>query len=338
MGFFSKVFKSFKKGVKKIGKGIKKVMGKIGTAFGKLGIVGQIGMMFLMPHMMAGLGTFWQGFGTFATKLAGPGNSALTQMFGKTLSAIHTAGSMVGKVYTGVTDTISSAIDVVTGKGTIGDLGTSVKSIFSGPVDTFKASYAPNSENLINGEMAVPTIQDTLKINTKPTPSEISASFNNLGSFDSGSILAPPVVTPVVPPVTPPENMLSKIIDYGKDTLDTVKTNIKEYDLGEKISTNLTAGFDEGIKEQGYEAIVGKRPDPVFNSTTIDIGGMYNVANQSNVVDQVDLTMQREIGNPYIVNSMVNYDHLQSGLLQDETSWFHSKQQASNLINNRSYN
>ena len=337
MGFFSKIFKSFKKGVKKIGRGIKKVMGKVGKAFGKLGIVGQIGLMFLMPHMMAGLGTFWQGFGSFASKLAGPESSVISKIFGKTLSAVHTAGSMVGKVYTGVTDTINSAIDVVTGKGTLGDLKTSVKSIFTGPVDTFKASFAPNT---LGGATPVPTIQDTIDVISKPSPS-IADSFNNATNFDSGSILAPPVVTPVVPPVVPSvtsqKNMLSKIVDYGRDTLDTVKTNIKEYDLGETISTNLTSGIDEGIKQQGYEAIVGKRPDPTYNSTTIDIGGMYNVANQSNIVDQVDLTMQKEIGNPYIVNSMINYDHLQSGLIQDETSWFHSKQQASNLINNIGY-
>ena len=216
MGFFSKIFKSFKKGVKKIGRGIKKVMGKVGKAFGKLGIVGQIGLMFLMPHMMAGLGTFWQGFGSFASKLAGPESSVISKIFGKTLSAVHTAGSMVGKVYTGVTDTINSAIDVVTGKGTLGDLKTSVKSIFTGPVDTFKASFSPNT---LGGTTPVPTIQDTIDVISKPS---ITDSFNNATAFDSGSILAPPVVTPVVPPVVPSvtsqKNRLSKIVDYGRDT------------------------------------------------------------------------------------------------------------------------
>ena len=50
MGLFSKVWKGLKKTVKKIGKGVKKVFKKVGAAIGKLGIVGQIGMMFLMPY------------------------------------------------------------------------------------------------------------------------------------------------------------------------------------------------------------------------------------------------------------------------------------------------
>ena len=161
MGLFKKIFKGIKKVAKKIGRGIKKVVGKIGKAFGKLGVVGQIGMMFLMPHMMAGLGTFWGKFGQFASKLANSQGVA-GQLFGKTLSAIHTAGSMVGKVYTGVTDTISSAFDVVTGKGTVADLGNSVKSIFSGPVDTLKASFtpAPTLDAKTIGDAAMKDIKD----------------------------------------------------------------------------------------------------------------------------------------------------------------------------------
>ena len=52
MGFLSKGWKGLKKGVKKVARGIKKVVKKVGAAIGKLGIVGQIGMMFLMPYAM----------------------------------------------------------------------------------------------------------------------------------------------------------------------------------------------------------------------------------------------------------------------------------------------
>jgi hypothetical protein len=47
-----------KKGVKKVARGIKKVVKKVGAAIGKLGIVGQIGMMFLMPYAMGGSGKY----------------------------------------------------------------------------------------------------------------------------------------------------------------------------------------------------------------------------------------------------------------------------------------
>ena len=52
MSFLGALFKPFKKIIKKIGKGIKKVVKKIGKVVNKLGIVGQIGMMFLMPYAM----------------------------------------------------------------------------------------------------------------------------------------------------------------------------------------------------------------------------------------------------------------------------------------------
>ena len=60
MGIFSKIWKGIKKTVKKVARGIKKVVKKVGKTFGKLGIVGQIGLMFLMPYAMQGL----QRFGT----------------------------------------------------------------------------------------------------------------------------------------------------------------------------------------------------------------------------------------------------------------------------------
>ena len=66
MGFLSKVWKGLKKGVKKIGKGIKKVFGKVMKAVGKLGIVGQIGMALLMPHMLGAIGGLFGPTGTLA--------------------------------------------------------------------------------------------------------------------------------------------------------------------------------------------------------------------------------------------------------------------------------
>ena len=69
-----------KKVVKKIGKGIKKVVKKIGGAFGKLGILGHIGLMFLMPYASQ----FWGSLGKFGTTLVNGTNIA-----GKALGAIQ---------------------------------------------------------------------------------------------------------------------------------------------------------------------------------------------------------------------------------------------------------
>ena len=113
MGILSKAWKSVKKTVKKIGKGIKKTFMKVAGAIGKLGIVGQIGMMFLMPYATGALSSFFGAAGklaTWSTKLlgnAGLGSKAL----GHTLNLINKAGTFVGKVYSGVTETINGAID-----------------------------------------------------------------------------------------------------------------------------------------------------------------------------------------------------------------------------------
>ena len=115
--FLKKIGKGLKKAVKSIGKGIKKVVGKIGAAIGKLGIVGQIGMMFLMPYAMAGLSSFFGTIGTkiatWSAKLMGPGAGAVSKGFGKFLGAVHKAGSMAVNAYQTVTQAIGNGVDRV---------------------------------------------------------------------------------------------------------------------------------------------------------------------------------------------------------------------------------
>ena len=119
MSFLGALFKPLKKIVKKIGKKVKKVFKKIGKAIGKLGIVGQIGIMFLMPYAAGALGSFFGTAGTLskwgATLLSKSGIAS--KALGHTLNAINTVGTTIGKVYTGVTDTISNAFDTVMNKG-----------------------------------------------------------------------------------------------------------------------------------------------------------------------------------------------------------------------------
>mgnify|MGYP000038277407 CR=1 FL=1 len=76
MGFFSKVFKGVKKAFKSIGKGIKKVATKVGKFMDKIGIVGQIGMAFILPGIGAALGSTLGSLGAWA---ATAGGNALVQ-------------------------------------------------------------------------------------------------------------------------------------------------------------------------------------------------------------------------------------------------------------------
>ena len=113
MGFLSKVWKGIKKTVKKIGKGIKKVFGKVMKGIGKLGIVGQIGMMFLMPYAMGALGSLFGTAGKLAswsTKLLGPNANFLQKALGKTLEMINVGGTWVKNAYTSVSTAISLSL------------------------------------------------------------------------------------------------------------------------------------------------------------------------------------------------------------------------------------
>ena len=110
---FSKAWKGIKKVAKKIGKGIKKVVKKIGRAVGKLGLVGQIGMMFLMPYAMQGLGSLFGQFasgtaGTWANTLAASSNVGLKAL-GLSMNAIHTVGTTVMKPFTFIRDQIGKS-------------------------------------------------------------------------------------------------------------------------------------------------------------------------------------------------------------------------------------
>jgi hypothetical protein len=96
MGFLKKTFKKIAKGIKKVAKkvvkvqkkvwkGLKKVGGKIMKAINKAGIIGQIGLMLVMPYAMAGIGSLvggaagglsatWTGFGNWASSMMGSSN------------------------------------------------------------------------------------------------------------------------------------------------------------------------------------------------------------------------------------------------------------------------
>lgn len=111
MGFFSKLWKGVKKVVKKIGSGIKKVVSKVGKFVGKLGIVGQIGMFFLMPHvagfMMKGLSTAAGGLLNFANATSGLGG-ALAKGLGTVLKTAHSFAGTVGNVFGTITEGVSN--------------------------------------------------------------------------------------------------------------------------------------------------------------------------------------------------------------------------------------
>ncbi len=120
MGFFSRLWKGIKKVFKKIGNGIKRAVKGIGKFVGKLGIVGQIGMMFIMPHiggfLMKGLGAAANGLMGVAGKGLG---GSLARGLGTVLNTAHkfatTAGNAFGTITEGVSNFAKTALNKIPG-------------------------------------------------------------------------------------------------------------------------------------------------------------------------------------------------------------------------------
>lgn len=102
MGFFKKIFKGIGKVFKKIGKGIKKTFKSFGKFMDKIGIVGQIGMMFILPHMVGalfkGIGGAASAVGTGLTGAAGQGTGLLSQLARGAGHVINGAGKFATNI------------------------------------------------------------------------------------------------------------------------------------------------------------------------------------------------------------------------------------------------
>jgi len=108
MGFFSSLWKGVKKVFKKIGKGIKSAVQGIGKFVGKLGIVGQIGMMFFMPHIGGFLMKGLSGAAKALLGVTGKGlGGTLARGLGTVLNGAHKFATTAGNVFSTVTEGVS---------------------------------------------------------------------------------------------------------------------------------------------------------------------------------------------------------------------------------------
>ena len=108
MGFFSSLWKGIKKVFKKIGKGIKKAVKGIGKFVGKLGIVGQIGMMFFMPHIGGFLMKGLSGAAKALLGVTGKGlGGTLARGLGTVLNGAHKFATTAGNVFSTVSEGVS---------------------------------------------------------------------------------------------------------------------------------------------------------------------------------------------------------------------------------------
>tara|TARA_R110000822_G_scaffold117515_5_gene249796 strand:+ start:827 stop:2089 length:1263 start_codon:yes stop_codon:yes gene_type:complete len=222
MGFFSKLWRGVKKVVKKVGKGIKKVVGTVGKFVGKLGIVGQIGMFFLMPHvagfLMKGLSAASTGLLGFANAASGTLGGALAQGLGTVLKTAHSFAGTVGNVFGTITEGIGNfaktALNKIPGVTIDGaatsffgndsawsrtlDKGSKILDPFKGQTNFGKeTTFADASKKVGIKESTLRELNPQLTGDMIPSGSNISTDFSSQGfkmaeAYKSGLEVAQP--------------------------------------------------------------------------------------------------------------------------------------------------
>jgi hypothetical protein len=341
MGILSKIWKGIKKTAKKIAKGVKKVFKKIGGAIGKLGVVGQLGMMFLMPYAAGALSSFagsaLSKVGTWSANLlskSGVGAKAL----GHTLNMVHKAGTFAGKVYTTVSDTIGNAIDRVgnfaKGEGFVlseGRTGIFAKgnerSLFS------KEGYAlpdPTTKDLkltakVNEKLQLKiddNLNDKLYQDLELNGKKFLEAPMEVADVPS-SILEPDVkfggeTVVTAPKIETDKNLFDRTKDFVQGKVQEGIETIKDYDPGKAVTKTM----DNIIYSKGMNlAGVDTTPDYVDNSTYIDIPSFADMSNREpGVYEQADLMLQKQ-GNSFLVNNFANSQYI-NDLLNPQVSGY----------------
>jgi len=361
MGIFSKIWKGIKKVGKKIAKGVKKTFKKIGKAIGKLGVVGQIGMMFLMPYAMGALSSFaGSALGTVgqwsANLLSKSGIGA--KALGHTLNMVHKAGTFAGKVYTTISDTIGNAIDRVgnfsKGKGfTLSEGRTSIfakgneRSLLStegyklpDATTVSKPTVAPTSPEIkLDFDTVAPTTDSTGMIDINALSKDVEIQ-SQLAKTSADMLGTPTVEAKGLLDFDAPKIEIPKIDIAGKVS-DEVTPDLT---LGEKIKEFATGKVQEGIETikaydpakaltQGVDKIIYNKAleaggvdttaDYIDERTVINVPEMYDVASTNpGVFKEVDFSLTK-MGNAWMGSNYTNSNYI-NNLLGEGTSAYDS--------------
>lgn len=322
----SKAWKGLKKRVKKIARGVKKVFKKIGRAIGKLGIVGQIGMMFLMPYAMGALGSFFGTAGKLASwskTLLGSSN-VLAQGVGHGLNLINKAGTFVGNAYKSVTGTISEAFDragnFLKGRGFVKTPQIDMTKIQT----SFEAGEAVSPDSLISKDIK---FGDT-DLNLFDKEGKLIFDTNQKNFFDMSaddfsramktdpktlSKLTNAVDTSALLERTKEKNLLSKALD-----------DIKDFDVYETVKKEgmdaILKGGKQALVQKSAEVLGYDQPEGA-DFYSIDLPGMVSSYSADNAkFKEIDFTTTR-LGNPYIASNMANSNYLNNILSEGNTAY-----------------
>ena len=351
MGLFSKVWKGIKKTVKKIGKGIKKVFKKVAGAIGKLGIVGQIGMMFLMPYATSALGSFFGASGklaTWSTKLLGKAGAGLGQKaLGHTLNLINKAGTFVGKVYTGVTETISGAIDrtgnFLKGRGFVKTPVVSPDILAQGLESSQSTILKDEGGNFLfdkEGKLKIDTGFDKDGFNTKALGKLPPESKNLLDlatddftkaitPVDAGKLAVEKGLTVDASSLltqSKETGLLNKINIFDKDS--AIRKDIASYDIyeagkdyaTETVKESLLGGAKSSFTQKAAKAFGYEQPEG-SNYYNMNLPGLMSAGSQDrSVYDTADLMMQQS-GNNFLGNNFQNSNYLNNLIGEGQSAY-----------------
>ena len=358
MGLFSKIWKGIKKVGKKIAKGVKKTFKKIGAAIGKLGVVGQIGMMFLMPYAMGALSSFaGSALGTVgqwsANLLSKSGIGA--KALGHTLNVIHKAGTFAGKVYTTVTDTIGNAIDRVGNfsKGKGFTLSEGKTSIFA----------KGNERSLLSSEgYSLPDATTIPKPTVAPTTPEVKLNFDTITptTDSTGMLDLEALVKDVdiqnqlaksIPETLTPAVQESSLLDFDVSKIDTPEFTISTPSVSELAEPpisfmdnvkNIPSAIGDKIKSAPSDFIEGiKNYDPSKAATQTVDSIIYNkgmeFAGVDTTPDYIDDSTHVNIPEMYdmaSVNRSGVFSQVDLTLAKTGNSWMGNNFQSSTYMNN----
>lgn len=329
MGFLSKIWKGVKKTAKKIGKGIKKVFGKVMQGIGKLGIVGQIGMMFLMPYAMSGLGSLFGTAGklaTWSTKLMGPNSGFLSKALGKTLEMVNVGGTWVKNAYTSVSTAISNGMDRVgnffkTGEATLSADRTSVFSKdFSKSLDRLPTQANVEFRNQRQAELDKFFKENPIKefdLDLRNPDGSVNMNFGKQkmnfgdpgyltnsvdGSFANYNQMIADGLTEKTTGKLTEESLLGSIKDKAvKGVQDInifnpdsqIRKDIAKFDIYASARDSALSGAASGIKQEAFYALSpdSKPKTPIYNNIQIpDIMDIGMSSSSRGVFNTVSLT------------------------------------------------
>ena len=289
-------------------------------------------MMILMPYAVGAMSSFFGATGTLSswgTTLLGKSGIA-SKALGHTLNAINTVGTMAGQVYTGVTETIGKAWDVVSGKGTIADVGKSIKGTFTDTADALKLmdpKYIAQQQTEKAAFKA--TIQEGFKLELEKadspyklgrSPEEVMADQLDK-SFPKGETLLGPTKDAAAAytqtATTGPTKILipdqaaspiEKLEDIFKKGWEDAKVDLKEKAIGKVKDTITRKGMElMGIEEESFQRQQGQE------------AGSYNLPPQLARTDSgIDFINSYVVdsfakqGNNHLAYSIANLGHISS--------------------------